>query len=322
MSTAPCRMAHPAAGSAPCPVDRLGSCSSGSVIYVPRLHAGRGQLAGQARPPDGDYRSPFPPPSAVLVVKLLRVSNHEEEKPKVSRDAAVAATTSALVGAIAASYPMLAIPAAVVKDFADPMVEQLLSKIGSLRQQRAQTAIRAAALEADVSVSRLTSTIEESPELLTLMAQVVQSAADTPLDEKIIALGRSLGRGVNDRAVIDAEFVKIRGISAIETFEVKLLEIIGTGEPNRVTAETTDGEPRDNLPGWKRDDIITQHPGFTAVLDALISRLTAEGMVHDRSYQTFGGGGERWALTPFGDECLSLLIAVPAPSQTPSGGSE
>lgn len=135
---------------------------------------------------------------------------------------------------------MLAIPAAVAKDFADPVVEQLLNKIGSLRQQRAQAAIRAAALEAGVSVSRLTSTIEESPELLTLMAQVVQSAAETPLDEKIVALGRSLGRGVNDRAVVDAEFVKVRGISAIETFEVKLLEIIGTGN-------LTESQPRQRM---------------------------------------------------------------------------
>ncbi|MFF8440614.1 hypothetical protein ACF07U_06995 [Streptomyces californicus] len=247
------------------------------------------------------------------------MNSEEGSAPRVPKGAVVAATTSALIGAVAAHYPILAIPVAVAKDFADPVVEQMLDRIGMLRQGRAQTAIRAAASEANISVSRLTSIIEESPELLTLMAQVVQAAAETPLDEKIVALGRSLGRGVSDQAAVDAEFVKVRGLSAIETFEVKLLEILGTGEPGRVTEEAAEGEQRDNLPGWKRQDIIAQHPGFEKVLDALISRLTAQGMVYDRSYQTFGGGGERWALTPFGEECLSLLAVVPAPDRTPQG---
>ncbi|MYW29721.1 hypothetical protein [Streptomyces sp. SID2119] len=245
------------------------------------------------------------------------MSNEEDIESKVPKGAVVAATTSALIGVVATHYPVLAIPAAVAKDFADPMVERMLSRIGALRQQRAQAAISEAASEAGVSVSRLTSTIEESPELLTLMAQVVQAAAETPLEEKIVALGRSLGRGVRDQAAVDAEFVKVRGVTAIETFEVKLMEIIGSGDPRRVTEETAEGERRDNLSGWKREDIVAHHSEFATVLDALISRLTAQGMVRDLSYQTFGGGGERWALTPFGEECLSLLTAVPAPDPTP-----
>jgi hypothetical protein len=117
---------------------------------------------------------------------------------------------------------------------------------------------------------------ETSPELLTLMSETVQAAMQTPLEEKIIALGKCLGRSVRDETTVDAEFIYVKGLAEIEATEVKVMQVF-----DQPTGPTPESYAQTHWPGWRRPEILGELPCFAAVLDASIARLTAAGMVRD-----------------------------------------
>ncbi|MFE6269283.1 hypothetical protein ACFVQ9_10920 [Streptomyces goshikiensis] len=232
-------------------------------------------------------------------------------KQRTSTEVAVQATTTTITGVVGAVHPVAGIAAAAVKEFADPHLVRLFEKVRQDRGERSARVLTTGADEANVSLDRLVHTIESSPDLLALMAETVEAAANTPLDAKVIALGRCLGRGVRDDTAVDAERLRVRGLAGIEGPEVKLMELLDTGtHPMR--------EDGSLWPGWRRPEILDSLPGFASSLDASIARLTAEGLVVDDGIGRFPGDDgyrEMWILTSFGKDCLALLRAVaPTPS--------
>ncbi|WP_159042619.1 hypothetical protein [Streptomyces curacoi] len=228
---------------------------------------------------------------------------------KSSSETSVKAATGALVGAVGAADPVAGVAAGVAKEFIDPYLVRAFDKVRAIREQRALSALSAGSDEAGVSLDRMVHTIETSPELLTLMSETVQAAMQTPLEEKIIALGRCLGRGVRDETMVDAEFIYVRGLAEIEATEVKVMQVL-----DQPTGLTPEGYAEAHWPGWRRPEILSELPGFGAVLDASIARLTSAGMVKDdgigRLPPDDGSDTEMWILTDFGKKCLSLLRAV------------
>ncbi|MER8233432.1 hypothetical protein [Streptomyces sp. NPDC094049] len=236
------------------------------------------------------------------------MSNEASGKNGMTAESSVKAATGAVVAAVGSVNPMAGIVLGAAKEFIDAPVLRLIEGVRARRSERASQALEVGADEANRSMDRLVQTVETSPDLLALMAESVQAAMETPLEAKIIALGRCLGRGVRDEATVDAERLRVRGLAGIEAPEVKLLDVLA-GE----THPMPEGGVQERWPGWRRPEILHELPGFEAVLDASIARLMAEGIVKDDGIGRFGGGGEdreMWVLTAFGRDCLSLLLAA------------
>ncbi|MER8042549.1 hypothetical protein [Streptomyces sp. NPDC094032] len=247
---------------------------------------------------------------------------HEAQEMKAgsSAEAGVKAITGVIVAAVGAFNPVVGMGLGALKEFADTPIVRLIERERARREERAARALQASSEESQRSLDRLAQTIETSPDLLALMSETVQAAMETPLTEKIVALGRCLGRGVRDEASVDAERLRVRGLAGIESPEVKLLEVLA-----KETHPTPEGWYQERFPGWRRPEILDELPGFTNVLDASIARLAAEGIITDDGIgrlPTKGGDPrEMWILTTFGRDCLSLLRAVspgtPLPSSSP-----
>ncbi|WP_158717791.1 hypothetical protein [Streptomyces sp. NRRL F-2664] len=237
---------------------------------------------------------------------------HEASETRAgsSAESGVKAATGAIVAVVGAANPIAGIALGALKEFVDAPLLRLVEMDRARRAERGRQALAASSREAGQSLDRLVQTIETSSDLLTLMSETVQSAMATPLDEKIIALGRCLGRGVRDETTVDAERLRVRGLASIEPPEVKLLEVI-----SRQTYPAPTGWAQDRLPGWRRPEILNELPGFAMALDASIARLTAEGLVIDDGIGRLPGDDapdarEMWVLTDFGRDCLALLRAV------------
>ncbi|MFC9477893.1 hypothetical protein [Streptomyces griseus] len=229
-------------------------------------------------------------------------------KNGASVEATVKAATGAIVAAAGAFNPVAGMALGAAKEYIDTPILRLIEAERARRTSRAQQALQVGSREANQSLDRLVHTIETSPDLLALMSETVQAAMATPLEEKIVALGKCLGRGVRDEATVDAERLRVRGLAGIEAPEVKLVEVLAED-----THSMPEGGVQERWPGWRRPEILAELPGFALVLDASIARLTAEGIVKDDGVGRFGGGGEdreMWVLTDFGKSCLSLLQAV------------
>ncbi|MEV1006934.1 hypothetical protein [Streptomyces sp. NPDC049881] len=232
-----------------------------------------------------------------------------EERAGSSAEAGVKATTGVIVASVAMFNPIAGVALGALKEYVDAPIMQLIERERARREERAARALQAGSEEAERSLDRLVQTIESSPDLLALMSETVQAAMETPLVEKIVALGRCLGRGVRDEATVDAERLRVRGLAGIESPEVKLLEVL-----SQETHPTPEGWFQERWPGWRRPELLMELPGFAKVLDASIARLTAEGIVMDdgigRLPQNDDDPLEMWVLTDFGIDCLSLLRAV------------
>ncbi len=234
-----------------------------------------------------------------------------------SDESAVKAITGVITAAAGAYNPILGMAIGAAKEYVDAPILRLIENERARRSERALQALEAGVEEANRSLDRLVHSIETSPELLALMSETVKAAMETPLQEKITALGRCLGRGVRDEATVDAERLRVRGLAGIEAPEVKLLEVLA-GE----TRTMPEGGVQDRWPGWRRPEILQELPGFSGALDASIARLTAEGIIRDDGLGRIphdDGFVEMWVVTEFGTDCLSLLRAV---SSGPSGDVE
>ncbi|MEU8753439.1 hypothetical protein AB0C88_23440 [Streptomyces chartreusis] len=234
-----------------------------------------------------------------------------EKKAGSAAEAGVKASTGVIVATVGMFNPVAGMALGALKEYVDAPILQLIERERARREERAARALQAGSEEAQRSLDRLVQTIETSPDLLALMSETVQAAMETPLTEKIIALGRCLGRGVRDEASVDAERLRVRGLAGIEAPEVKLLEVLA-----KETHPTPEGWYQERFPGWRHPELLTELPGFVKVLDASIARLAAEGIVRDdglgRVAMSDDDPREMWVLTAFGSDCLSLLRAVSA----------
>ena len=214
-----------------------------------------------------------------------------------------------IVATVGMFNPVAGMALGALKEYLDAPVLGLIERERARREERAARALQAGSEEAHQSLDHLVQTIETSPDLLALMSETVQAAMETPLAEKVVALGRCLGRGVRDEAVVDAERLRVRGLAGIEAPEVKLLEVLA-----KETHPTPEGWHQERFPGWRHPEILAELPGFTKVLDASIARLVAEGIITDdgigRLAMNDDDPREMWILTDFGRDCLSLLRAV------------
>ncbi|MEU0647833.1 hypothetical protein [Streptomyces umbrinus] len=224
------------------------------------------------------------------------------------RKAAAIATRlgSAGVGAgvgLFVAGPFGAVGGALLQEALNEYAPRLIDAVDRRRSQAVAQVVAVGANTADMDLDRFSDAIEGSPELLSLLAETVQAAMETPLEAKIYALGVCLGTGVEDDTRDDAARLRVRGLARIEPQEAKLMALLDQPNPNG----------RDPWLGWNRDEILEHLPGLAEALDACMALLVAEGLATDAGVGGYGGGGpgrEQWNLTDFGRECLRLLQAL------------
>ena len=199
--------------------------------------------------------------------------------------------------------PLGAVGGALLQEAINEYVPRLIKALNRRRSQAAAEVVAVGAHTAGMDLDRFSDAIESSPELLSLLAETVQAAMETPLAAKIYALGVCLGAGVGDGTQVDTARLRVRGLARIEPQEAKLMALLDQPNPNG----------RDPRLGWNRDEILGHIPGLAEALDACMALLVAEGLAADAGVGGFGGGGpgrEQWNLTAFGRECLQLLQAL------------
>lgn len=214
------------------------------------------------------------------------------------------------VGLVVAG-PLGAVGGALLQEAINEYGPRLIDAVNRRRSQTAAQVIAVGADTAGMGLDRFSNAIENSPELLSLLAETVQAAMETPLEAKIYALGVCLGTGVGDDTRIDAERLRVRGLARIEPQEAKLMALLDQPDPNG----------RDHWVGWNREEILEYLPGLDEALDACIALLIAEGLATDASAGGFGGGAPQWKLTAFGKDCLRLLQAI-SPTTEPQADQQ
>ncbi|MBP2052470.1 hypothetical protein J2Z21_005453 [Streptomyces griseochromogenes] len=233
-----------------------------------------------------------------------------EESVGNAAEVVLRATTSVGAGVTGATLGLEAGAAALAaKEVVDAAGQRLIEKYLQYRRARASRVLSVGGDEAGMDLNRFVSSIESSPRLLALMAESVQAAMDTPLDIKVQALGRCLGRGVRDEAKVDEERLRIRGLARIDEPEVKLMELLER-QPPLMPPHELGPDKNVRWPGWRRPEILAEIPGYADVLDASIARLTSEGLAVDDGINRLvadDGFREMWILTNFGRDCLRLL---------------
>lgn len=217
------------------------------------------------------------------------------------------ATALAAAGAAAAGGPVGALVGAGMKEVVDALFDTIYRR----RLERATRMIEIGVQASGAAVDRFSETIEDSPALLALLAATVEAAMETPLEEKVYALGGCLGRAAADQARVDAEMLRVRGLARIDNAEVKLMALLSE-QPGWIPKEHGESREPKRWLGWRREEILQRLPGFAGVLDASLARLVAEGLAFNAGLGTWASaaGQEQWALTDFGHDCLHLLEAT------------
>ncbi len=130
---------------------------------------------------------------------------------------------------------------------------------------------------------------------LELMARIVESAARTPLPDKIHALAKVLAQGVQDDAVDDAIVIE----AALADIEAPHLQLL-------LRLEGPAPDPRNA--GWSLEDVMQAWPRAMTVAPALMTTLQRHGLIIQMPMPTTLDRlpPVRWRLSNLGYKILEL----------------
>jgi hypothetical protein len=221
----------------------------------------------------------------------------------------VSAEASAIIATLA-GLMLAGPPGALIGAGAGVMVQRVVNEVMGRRFQRATTAIEIAADESGLPPERLLERVLADERLLELAAAVIAAAAETALKAKILMVGQALARGTlaADDATIDQERFLVEMLADLEAPHFHVLQQVseyydGYGEPT-----TPNGTPR--AYGWTRDALSEWLPGLAPVVGPVLATLGAHDLISNTAVGSLGyrpGIGDRWVLTPHGDDLLRRL---------------
>jgi hypothetical protein len=244
----------------------------------------------------------------------------------------LAELVSAEAGAVSGALVGLLIggpPGALLGAGAGAVVQHVTKEAMARRFGRATEAVEIAANEAGLTAEELLQQILADESLLELAARVVAAAAETTSHAKIRAVGKALGRGVRDDAMIDQERFIVNSLAGLDVPHFRVLEQIyddyeGYGSPRR-----SDGTP--GAYGWTNEALAQHLPGLAPVLTPLLGVLNSRGLIVNTAVGTLDsrpGVTDRWILTEYGRDVVHWLehsqeqddAAPDASAQDPSEG--
>lgn len=138
-----------------------------------------------------------------------------------------------------------------------------------------------------------------------LLCTAADAALQTRHTWKIDVLARITASGVRDDAKVDTALVLTDALRSVEPLHLRVLQILSEPGPIPIALTTAEGEPEDVYP-WTSADIKQKAPEIAEVLDALISKLVAVGLIYNWAEDRYDPQA-RWDLTAFGVMCMEFL---------------
>jgi hypothetical protein len=114
------------------------------------------------------------------------------------------------------------------------LLESWREKFQKHQEKRREDLVRAASTESSLDPEEAVRRIADDDRLTFLALEALEAACRTRLDNKAAALGRSLGKILQDDARIDKESIWIRILSVIEPPHIRVLQYFVIGRKLRV----------------------------------------------------------------------------------------
>lgn len=220
-----------------------------------------------------------------------------EKRREATRDI-VSGTSGALAELLTAGAPGVGAGATIAVSTAIRLGEAALQR----RRRRMGCALETAAEILDVGLHILEERAPEYDARLELLAQVLEAAAKTPLEEKLRGLGKVLALGYqDDPGEISRAAVLAAALADVEAPHVQVLALL------RAEPTPTANVPQSNTrSGWNVVQLNARLPADADILPALLAVLIGHGLILDAAHATWDFI-PHYAISPLGQKCLELL---------------
>jgi hypothetical protein len=222
---------------------------------------------------------------------------HNEVTSMEVVEAVLRASIAGGTGLLSITHPELVAATAAGAEGAMLLLTQASRKWQSIRAERAVSFVDAVSSRSGLTLSELSSRIDESEQALELIVTGIEASTRTPLMEKIDALAKVVSNGLVASTSEQQSSSKrtLMALSRIDEDHLELLLLLQQRIPG--VAEDL---------GWKEPRIIERLPQVEGVLPALAADLRSYGLIFDNGvgrydYQPI------WKITSLGGECLLLL---------------
>jgi hypothetical protein len=141
-----------------------------------------------------------------------------------------------------------------------------------------------------------------------LLVEVMEAAARTPLDVKIMALAEVLAEGLQtDGAAHEARIIAA-AIADIEAPHIDLLAYL-CDNPLPAKELCPPGSESMTPLGWEPSQIKKALPDLGLIVEGLVAVLAGRGLIASQGNSTWAGvsGSNQYAITELGRRCLFLL---------------
>lgn len=231
----------------------------------------------------------------------MKEQRDEPEKALVKKmyDAAI----TAIVSGITQPYLGAGLLATGIGSALSAMAPHILDKAIEHRQRNKDWAIEIALRTFDEGVDIFKERLSSDVERVELFVRVLEAAAPTTLDAKVIALGRVLAYGLEEDADMGEAFMLAAALADMEGPHILVLQRIH--EQPVAPEETRTNQER----GWDKNDIAQVMPEYNTTLDGILATLSRHGLLMDVGRVNYPGsvGPTIWTISPLGSRIVFLL---------------
>lgn len=220
--------------------------------------------------------------------------------------------TSALVAAgvgMAVGGPVGALAGAAIAPAVKLGLEAAWDYMQNRQSVRVGQVIAIAADAAGISAAQLRDRLQSKPELEELFMRTIRAAANSAVEDEIVALAKALvvGATSDDPAQIEFESIFVDVVASLDFPHLELLKRFGW-----TPAQLKLGDDDHPVNSLNIGQIKMVLPDYDAMVESLPATLESRGLLVSSRVSTLGGGqGEpTWKLTPFGQRVLNRLFDV------------
>lgn len=184
--------------------------------------------------------------------------------------------------------------------------QRLAKRIYLRMQERGEAVLSAAEHESKRTRDELLAELASNDELEALLARIIMASGSTAIKDKLVALGRVLGRTVEDHAKIDEAICLVTALHEMENPHIMVLKRLAQPPPVGPT------QSPDQKTGWTRAELADGIPGMDLVITAVQGVLIRSGLAIDVTPGATLGSDQYWqySVSELGKICLELLGAA------------
>lgn len=200
-------------------------------------------------------------------------------------------------------------------------LKQLWTQAGERRGDRAARALEHAADIMDVGIDIFVERAAGHDARLELLAQVLEAAARTSMEDKIKALSQILADGLRSDSHLDEARLLASMVNDLEAPHLAVLALVAEQPVPPESMWSNPGGPG----GWERSHLALALPDYDGFLDGLLAALTRHGALRTLGDATWDGIVNNYThgITTLGTRCLLLFGHEPVDGPSaPDGTAE